>query len=547
MSDSPRLPARPSLEQLHKQAKDLLRRFRAGDSSAAARLRAARPSLQDSATLADAQFTLAREYGFETWARLKHFVATPAAPSPAVYRIDSQQNILSVNGAVSDEDWDRIAGIMEERGIDGLRANGATDAALRRLARLERLTRLHLDGSANLTDDGLGRLSDHPRLADLDLCGKGRITDRGLEVLRLLPELRRIRLCWQPNVSDAGIAHLTVCDRLEEVDLMGTFTGDGALRALAGKPALRRFKTGRQVTDAGLPLLHDFPVFQRWHGGEPRYSLMTFTADPNHLLIDGPFTDAGLATLVGLDGLFGLSFFWHSPGFTGAGLRPLQQLPHLGFLGCGGAQCGDDAMRQIAELPRLRMLMAQGTVAGDGGFAELSRSRLEYLWGRECPNLTSRGFRALAAMPALRGLAVSCKHVDDAALALLPGCPALRELLPMDVPDEGFRHIGRCAQLQDLWCMYCRDTGDRATEHIAALSLKSYYAGQTRITDRSLEILSRMESLERLEFYACSGLTAAGVAHLARLPELKEVALEGIAGMTGEVAKLFPAAVRVRY
>src|SRR6516225_4266030 len=68
--------------------------------------------------------------------------------------------------------------------------------------------------------------------------------------------------------------------------------------------------------------------------------------------------------------------------------------------------------------------------------------------------------------------------------------------MPMDVPDDGFRHVGRCAQLEKLTCMYCRDTGDLATEHIAGLSrLKHYYAGKTQITDRSLEILGGMTSL----------------------------------------------------
>ena len=68
-------------------------------------------------------------------------------------------------------------------------------------------------------------------------------------------------------------------------------------------------------------------------------------------------------------------------------------------------------------------------------------------------------------MPALKGLAVSCKFVDDAALASLPDFPALRELVPMDVGDDGFRHIGRCQQLESLILMYCRDTTDVATSH----------------------------------------------------------------------------------
>src|SRR5277367_5952024 len=78
MSDSPsRLPARPSLEQLQKQAKELLRQYRAGESHALERFRSAGPgdaSLSRDAALADAQFVIAREYGFDTWAKLKHHI-----------------------------------------------------------------------------------------------------------------------------------------------------------------------------------------------------------------------------------------------------------------------------------------------------------------------------------------------------------------------------------------------------------------------------------------------------------------------------------------
>src|SRR6185295_16951701 len=138
----------------------------------------------------------------------------------------------------------------------------------------------------------------------------------------------------------------------------------------------------------------------------------------------------------------------------GEDLSSLAGLGNLGYLGCQGELCDDNAMQHIAAIPRLRMLMGQGTVASDEGFAVLGSSKtIEYIWGRECPNLKGRGFNALAAMPALKGLAVSCKFVDDAALSTLPHFPALRELMPMDVPDEGFRHVGRCEQLKSLVLM----------------------------------------------------------------------------------------------
>src|SRR5512143_3834380 len=118
-------------------------------------------------------------------------------------------------------------------------------------------------------------------------------------------------------------------------------------------------------------------------------------------------------------------------------------------------------------------------------------------------------------MPSLRALSVSCLNVEDDGIAALPSFPALRELMPMDVPDEGYRHIGRCTELDSLVLMYCRDTGDRATEHIVTLpKLRKYFASYTKITDRTPEMLSQMDSLEHVEIYGCPGITDAGVARL---------------------------------
>jgi hypothetical protein len=634
---APRLPARPSLEQLRKRAKELLRRGdprvacladaqlilarelgfeswprlvhhiqaigpaghparyerlardilavgQAGDMEALARLnelfsrsftledRRAQLAERIGAlrgggepvtefTLADAELLVARQHGFESWAHLIASLSRPPADprtaplgmssTPPFYRIDWTENTLEPRPPLTDRDWDTIVRVMKELGITGLRAGGQmTDAALACVAELDQLTQLDLGGSGRLTDDGLRHLARLPRLELLDLSGwESPITDCGLEVLRHLPDLRQFKMCWSRRISDAGVANLTFCDKLEEVNLLGTPTGDGAINALTGKRQLRRLRTGRLVTDAGLPLLHRIPAFAAWPGGEVSYSLMSPDAGPTHLLLDGPFTDRGLASLAGLDGLFGLSFFWHASAMTANGLEPLAGLPSLGFLGCEGKICDDRAMRHIGALPRLRMLMAQGTVAGDDGFAALSGSpTIEYIWGRECPNLTGRGFAALAAMPALRGLAMSCKRVDDHALSALPRFPALRELMPMDVPDEGFRHVGRCGRLEALWCMYCRDTGDVATGHIAGLSqLRTYYAGKTRITDRSLAVLGRMHSLERITLWATASVTDAGIAALAGLPRLREISLEGLPRVTREGAALFAPGVRVSY
>jgi hypothetical protein len=65
---SRQLPLRPNLEHLRKQAKDLLQELQQRDPAA---------------RLADAQHTLAREYGFASWPKMKARLELEAAARPA--------------------------------------------------------------------------------------------------------------------------------------------------------------------------------------------------------------------------------------------------------------------------------------------------------------------------------------------------------------------------------------------------------------------------------------------------------------------------------
>lgn len=68
------LPDRPHLDQLKKQAKDLLRDYLAGDVNAVAEVNRAERSPSPGFSLADAQRVLARAYGFDSWTKLKNRV-----------------------------------------------------------------------------------------------------------------------------------------------------------------------------------------------------------------------------------------------------------------------------------------------------------------------------------------------------------------------------------------------------------------------------------------------------------------------------------------
>jgi SAM-dependent methyltransferase len=73
------LPARPDLEHLRREAKNLLRRLQAADVEDLARRDAHAPGLP--VALSTAQLIIAREHGFGSWAHLKTVVSTLSASS----------------------------------------------------------------------------------------------------------------------------------------------------------------------------------------------------------------------------------------------------------------------------------------------------------------------------------------------------------------------------------------------------------------------------------------------------------------------------------
>lgn len=85
-----RLPAKPNLQHLKHQASDLLKDHRSGKLDACQRIREFHPRFggaTDAAiksatfTLADAYLTIAREYGFPSWARLRTYIQEPNSAS----------------------------------------------------------------------------------------------------------------------------------------------------------------------------------------------------------------------------------------------------------------------------------------------------------------------------------------------------------------------------------------------------------------------------------------------------------------------------------
>jgi ankyrin repeat protein len=112
---SRRLPEQPNLEQLRKQAKELLQGFQSGEPGAIAEVnRFERTREKSSFALNDAQRVIARAYGFASWPKLKAFVdgANIARFAEAVQTGDvtqvrsllaSRPELVSIDRAENDE------------------------------------------------------------------------------------------------------------------------------------------------------------------------------------------------------------------------------------------------------------------------------------------------------------------------------------------------------------------------------------------------------------------------------------------------------------
>ncbi len=97
-----KLPAQPSLEQLRKQAKDLLEQFRSGDAAALAEVQTFELEPDpNSFALNDAQRVLARAYGYASWPKLKAFV--------------DGDNVKELGAAVQRGDFARVRALLHAR------------------------------------------------------------------------------------------------------------------------------------------------------------------------------------------------------------------------------------------------------------------------------------------------------------------------------------------------------------------------------------------------------------------------------------------------
>ena len=318
------LPPRPHLDQLKRQAKELLRRD---------------PSV---GRLRDAQRAIAHEYGFPSWDALRTHVdsaagsaAGRAAPRP--HRGLTYEDELPGTTAITQDLTPASARRFAEQGVTAVKIEPAVSAAT------------------------LAHLAECPEIRGIDLSGRRDLIDRDLAFLERMPWLTAISLGRCESIGDAGVGYLHRHQQLEEITLQGTNTGDGAVGHLAGKLALQRVALGAQLTDRGVALLRELSA------------LRAPGADDSFLAISSApaLTDTALEALGDLAGVIALDISYSHYGsrhYTTAGVAHLSRMVSLAELNFRGDLATDAVLGEIARIPRLRRLICQDMVAGDEGF-----------------------------------------------------------------------------------------------------------------------------------------------------------------------------------
>ena len=193
-------------------------------------------------------------------------------------------------------------------------------------------------------------------------------------------------------------------------------------------------------------------------------------------------------------------------------LRSLERLTAHGH----ASSLSDDTVGDLLSLQSLESLSTDGAQLSDHGLSRLAelqslRSAAFFHLSFRKPGFTGQGFAAWTTIKNLERLTVA----------------------GMSMGDEGFAAIALLRNLRELraWHTYRTNQSHQEIARLpllTSLKLGQRLPGDERpvcLTDRSLEIIATIQTLERLEIGEAS-FTLAGLQQLSSLPKLRRLTIE---------------------
>lgn len=209
----------------------------------------------------------------------------------------------------------------------------------------------------------------------------------------------------------------------------------------------------------------------------------------------------------------------------------LRELPDLKVVFCAPRQVNDEWLRNLAQVPKLRVLSLvggdEGTASSDGLALLRASAHLHSLslLGEWVENKT---ITSISALRQLRSLGLfDVGNASSAIFADLDGLSELEFLFifrAKGIDDHGTLPLSRLTKIKTL-ALFSTSISDDTMRHIAALrQLESLNVGNSLVGDSGMGRLSDLRKLRRLAVMG-NRISDVGIQVLVRLPNLESLDL----------------------
>jgi hypothetical protein len=206
---------------------------------------------------------------------------------------------------------------------------------------------------------------------------------------------------------------------------------------------------------------------------------------------------------------------------SGTGLAALQGLPNLQSLSVGGPHITADALAAVGKAQSLKSIDLSNSAANDRVVSELSQIPHLQTLNLQGTQVTGGSATALSAMHELVDLSLLGTSADDQTVQGLAALPLRRlDLSRTGITDASLPVILKIQTLESLNVSFCQVTGN-GFKGFNKSSLKELAVGETRFGVEGLMAIKGMKSLENLNIYS-AGLVEHKSANVFRtFPNLK--------------------------
>lgn len=254
----------------------------------------------------------------------------------------------------------------------------------------------------------------------------------------------------------------------------------------------------------------------------------------NKLNLSGTaLSDRGLAflTKIPLDDLN-----MESTNVTNQGMKSVVLMRGLRRVSVAHTNVDNEGLKQISKLP-LRCLRVESTNVDDDGMKSLSGNNTLERFYCESTSIGEAGLRQIASCKITDLSLDGCRNVDDHCIDFITKTwPDIVSLSISDtqITGSGGRFVWRLKRLRELKMNTIKLTDEDIAPIVGLYKLEKITLRESLITDKTMELLTRLPKLRKIELTKCSGVTDNGVRALQKkLPDITIVRPEEDVKMPG--------------